>query len=59
MNETTEMGFTTLRRNFQNELNPGASAPDAGAPPLLHGEVAPGAYAPDAPGAGASRDSLP
>ena len=53
------MGFTTLRRNSQNELKPGASAPDAGAPPLLHGEVAPGAYAPDAPGAGASRDSLP
>jgi len=31
--------------------NPGASAPGAGAPTLLHGEVA--------PGAGASRDSFP
>ena len=50
---------TTLRRNSQNELKPGAFAPGAGAPTLLHGEVAPGAYASDAPGAGASRDSFP
>ena len=35
----------------QNELKPGAFAPGAGARTLLHGEVA--------PGAGASRDSLP
>ena len=42
---------TTLRRNPQNELKPGASAPGAGTPTLLRGEVA--------PGAGASRDSLP
>lgn len=42
---------TTLRRNSQNELKPGASAPGAGAPALLLGEVA--------PGAGASRDSFP
>ena len=45
------MVITTLRRNHQNELKPGAFAPDAGAPTLLHGEVA--------PGAGASRDSFP
>jgi len=41
----------TLRRICQNELKPGASAPGAGAPTLLRGEVA--------PGAGASRDSFP
>ena len=44
-------GYTTLRRNSQNVLTPGAFAPGAGAQPLLHGEVA--------PGAGASRDSFP
>ena len=43
--------ITTLRRNPQNELKPGADAPGAGARALLHGEVA--------PGAGASRDSFP
>ena len=43
--------LTTLRRNSQNELKPGASAPGAGAPILLLGEVA--------PDAGASRDSFP
>jgi len=43
--------YTTHRRNPQNELKPGASAPGAGAPTLLLGEVA--------PGAGASRDSFP
>lgn len=42
---------TTLRRNHQNELKPGAFAPGAGAPTLLRGEVA--------AGAGASRNSFP
>ena len=43
--------FMTLRRNSQNELKLGASAPGAGARTLLREEVA--------PGAGASRDSFP
>ena len=42
---------TTLRRNHQSELKPGAFAPGAGAPTLLRGEVA--------AGAGASRNSFP
>lgn len=47
----TQSPKTTYRRNPQNELKPGAFAPGAGVPTLLHGEVA--------PGAGASRDSFP